>query len=124
MSSINTTTRIDFKPWFIVVDITIIILLAFTVLLAVCFLTIVILNKTCHTMPILLTCNSCIAEIVYGCNMMSIAVFSLENDRKRRIFQDPLCVFRDYLGYVGTGMLLYSLTLQALYRYIQGSRLF
>lgn len=109
---------VDFKPWFLVVDITIIILLAFAVLLAVCFITIVILNKTCQTMPTFLTCSSCIAEIVYGCNMMSIAIFSLENDRKQRIFQDSLCVFRDYLGYVGTGMLLYSLTLQALYRYI------
>ena len=118
MSSINTTATAPFELWFIFVDISAIIALVFAVLLAVCFLTVVVLNKTCQTIPTLLTCASFIAEIVLGCNMMSIAIFSLENDRKRRIFQDPLCVFRDYLGYVGTGMLLYSLTLQALYRYI------
>jgi len=50
--------------------------------------------------------------------MLSIAIFTFENDRKQRIFQDELCAFRDYFGYVGTALLLYSFTLQAIYRYI------
>lgn len=118
MSSINTTITANFEPWLILVDVLAIIALVSAILLAVIFLTIVVSNRTCQTIPIFLTCNTCIAEIVFGCSMLSIAVFSLENDRKRRIFQDPLCRFRDYLGYVGTALLLYSLTLQAIYRYI------
>jgi hypothetical protein len=56
-------------------------------------------------------------EILYGSSMLSIAVFTLQNDIKQRAFQDKLCIFRDYLGFLGTALLLYSFTLQALYRY-------
>jgi hypothetical protein len=66
----------------------------------------------------MLTSNSCVAEILYGSSMLSIAVFTLQNDIKHRAFQDKLCTFRDYLGFLGTALLLYSFTLQAFYRYI------
>jgi hypothetical protein len=58
-----------------------------------------------------------VAEIIYGFSMLSITLFTLENDIKQRVFQDPLCHFRNYLGNLGTALLLYSFTLQALYRY-------
>ncbi len=95
-----------------------IILSVLVVILAVIFLVIVIFNKTSHTIPLMLTCNSCISEIIYGSNMLSLAVFTLENDRKRRVFQDALCTFRGYLGYAGTPLFLYSFSLQAIYRFI------
>jgi hypothetical protein len=66
----------------------------------------------------MLTSNSCIAEIIYGSSMLSITLFTLQNDIKHRVFQDTLCTFRSYLGFLGTALLLYSFTLQALYRYI------
>lgn len=118
MSAINTTIATDFEPWFILVDVLAIIALVSAIVLAIIFLAIVASNRTCQTVSIFLTCNTCMAEIFFGCSMLSIAVFSLENDRKRRIYQDSLCLVRDYLGYVGTALLLYSLTLQAIYRYI------
>ncbi len=118
MSSANNTTTVNFEPWFIVINISNITSLVLAILLAIMFLTIVIFNKTCQIIPIMLTSNSCIAEIIYGCNMLSMAVFTFENDRKQRVFQDALCAFRNYFGYVGTALLLYSFTLQAIYRYI------
>jgi hypothetical protein len=114
----NTTTTANFESWFIVVSISTITSLVLAILLAIIFLIIVIFNKTCQTMSIMLISNSCMAEIVYGCNMLGIAVSTFENDRKQRVFQDALCTFRDYFGYVGTALLLYSFTLQAIYRYI------
>ncbi len=114
----NNITTVNFQSWFIMISIATIISLVLAILLAVIFLTIVIFNKTCHTIPLMLTSNSCMAEIIYGSNMLSVAIFTLQNDIKQRAFQDILCTLRDYLGFLGTALLLYSFTLQALYRYI------
>ncbi len=108
----------DCETWRIVVGISSIIPLVVAILLALIFLIIVIHNRTCRTVPLMLTCNSCIATIIFGSNMLAIAVFALHNDIKRRAFQDIFCTFRDYLGFLGTALLLYSFALQALYRYI------
>ncbi len=95
-----------------------IISLVLSILLAIIFLVIVAFNKTCHTIPMMLLSNSCLAELVYGSNMLSIAVITLEHDTKQIVSHDKLCALRDYVGYVGTALLLYSFTLQATYRYI------
>lgn len=118
MSATNNTTTVDFESWYIVTNISSIVFLIVAVLLAIIFLVIVALNKTCQTMPIILTSNSCLAEIVNGCNFLGAAIFTSENGRKHIAFQDALCVFRGYLGYVGTALLLYSFVLSAIYRYM------
>ncbi len=118
MSSFNNKTTANVESWFILIDILSIISLVLAILLATIFLTIVIFNKTCQTVPIMLTSNSCVAEIFYGCSMLSIAVFTFENDLKQRVFEDPLCAFRNYFGRLGTALLLYSIAIQAIYRYI------
>jgi hypothetical protein len=119
MDSINNSITVpNFESWFIVTDILMIVSLILSILLAVIYLATVILNKTCHRLPMVLTSNSCLVEILYGCDMLSIAAYTLEKDMKQMVFQDTFCAFRDYLGYVGTGLLLYSFVLQAIYRYI------
>ena len=118
MDSIDNITLTHCETWRIVVGILSIIPLVVAIILALVFLIIVINNKACHTVPLMLTCNSCIAAIIFGSNMLGSAVFALQNDVKRRAFEDTFCTFRDYLGFVGTALLLYSFTLQALYRYI------
>lgn len=114
----NSTTTLSFESWFIFADISTIISLALAILLAIIYLIIVIFNKSYQTIPMMLTSNSCVAEVIYGSNMISIALFTFENDRKQQIFQDALCTFRDYFGYVGTALLIYSFAIQAVYRYI------
>ncbi|CAF1480307.1 unnamed protein product, partial [Adineta steineri] len=121
MDSVDNTTamvKANFESWFIIMNITIIFFLILAILIAIIFLLIVAFNKTCHTVPIMLTTNSCLAEIVYGSITLSLAVFTLQNDTKQLAYQDALCTFRGYLGYVATALFLYSFTLQAIYRYI------
>jgi hypothetical protein len=69
-------------------------------------------------MPTILASNLCFAEIICASNMIAVAVFTLQNDIKQRVFQDTLCKFRDYLGYVAAALVFYSFILQTLYRYI------
>jgi hypothetical protein len=118
MNIINNSTTINLESWFISINIVVIVSLILAILLAIIFLVIVSVNRACQTIPMMLAGNSCLAEIVYGSSMLSIALFTLENDMKQILFQDSLCNFRGYLGYVGNASLLYSFTLQAMYRYI------
>ncbi|CAF1446871.1 unnamed protein product [Adineta ricciae] len=114
----NATATIEFKWWFIAIDVLMILLSILSILFALIFLLIVLFNKTCQTVPIMLTTNSCFTQILYGSVTLSLATFSLENDRQQKVYQDSFCALRGYLGYVGTGLLLYSFVLQAIYRYI------
>ncbi|CAF0896509.1 unnamed protein product [Adineta ricciae] len=114
----NATATVEFKWWFIAIDVLMILSSILSILLALIFLLIVLFNKTCHTVPIMLTTNSCFTQILYGSVILSLATFSLENDRQQKVYQDSFCTLRGYLGYVGTGLLLYSLVLEAIYRYI------
>lgn len=114
----NATTTVEFEWWFIVIDISMIVSSILSILFALTFLLIVLFNKTCQTIPIMLTSNSCFVQILYGSVTLSLATFSLENDRQQRVYQDSFCALRGYLSYVGTGLLLYSFVLQAIYRYI------
>ncbi|CAF1486937.1 unnamed protein product [Adineta ricciae] len=66
----------------------------------------------------ILSSTLCFAELFFGSVTASIAVFSLQNDRQQRVFQDSLCVFRGYMGFVGFCLLMNSCVLQAIYRYI------
>ncbi|CAF3693838.1 unnamed protein product [Adineta steineri] len=121
MDSVDNTTAIvkaNFESWFIIMNITIIFFLILAILIAIIFLLIVAFNKTCHTVPIMLTTNSCLVEIIYGSITLSLAVFTFQNDTKQLAYQDALCTFRGYLAFVGTAIYLYSFTLQAIYRYI------
>jgi hypothetical protein len=114
----NNSISINIESWFIPFDILMILSTALTVLLSIFFLIIIIRDKTCHTLPMLLVANSCLAELVYGSNMFSMGVFTLHNDFKQIQYQDSLCVFRGYMGYVVTVLQNYSYLLQAIYRYI------
>ena len=114
----NATATVEFKWWFIAIDVLMILSSILSILFALIFLLIVLFNKTCQTVPILLTTNSCFTQILYGSVTLSLATFSLENDRQQKVYQDLFCALRGYLGYVGTSLLLYSLVLEAIYRYI------
>ncbi|CAF3882186.1 unnamed protein product [Adineta steineri] len=118
MDNTTTTAKANFESWFIIMNTSNFFFLILAILIAIIFLLIVAFNKTCHTVPIMLTTNSCLAEIVYGSITLSLAVFTLQNDTQQLAYQDALCTFRGYLGYVGTALFLYSFTLQAIYRYI------
>jgi len=110
--------RTKSEPWFIVTNISILLCLSSSILLAFIFLLIVLFNKTCRRISILHTCNTCLGIIVNGLNLIWADLFRLENDSKQRYYQDIFCSFRGYLGYVGIALLLYSFAFQAIFRFI------
>jgi hypothetical protein len=124
---IKNLTTITIESWFIPFDILMIVCITLTNILATLFSFIIILDKTCHTVPMMLTVNTCLGVLVFGCDMLGLCIFTLQNDFKQTQFQDSLCVFRGYLCYVACALLMYSFLLQAIYRYltvIYPSRLF
>jgi len=111
MSSVSITTRTArFGSWFIVKNSLVIIFLVLAILFAIIFLMIVPLNKTRSIIAIMLASHSCIAEIIYSCNMLFADVLRSENHIKRRVFIDAFCALRSYLGYVGAILIFYSFT--------------
>jgi hypothetical protein len=114
----NTSMMITTELWFFPLDILMILCTGCSIVLAVFFLMIIIFDKTCHTIPMMLVANSCLAEIIYGSDMLAMAVFTFRNDFKQIQYQDSLCVFRGYMAYVVTVLQYYSFLLQAIYRYI------
>ncbi len=114
----NNLTTINIQSWFIPFNIFNIMCLSFVIILAMIFLLVIITDKTCHTVPMMLVANSCLAEIILASNILGMAVFTLENDLKQIQYQDSLCIFRGYMTYVMAGLQNYSYLLQAIYRYV------
>lgn len=115
---INNSTTITTEPWFIPLDILMILCTSLIIILAVLYLFIIISDKTCHTILMMLVINSCLAAFIIGCVTLSMSVFTLENDLKQIQYQDSLCIVRAYIGYASYGILNFSFFLQALYRYL------
>jgi hypothetical protein len=88
------------------------------IIVALIFLIIIALDKTCHTVPMMLITNSCLAELIFASILLWMAVVTTQNDLEQIEYEDPLCIFRSYLEYVGYALQNYSYFLQAIYRYI------
>ncbi|CAF1109175.1 unnamed protein product [Rotaria sordida] len=118
MTSNNNSTTTNIQSWFIPVEILMIVSTIIATLLACIFLSIIVTNRTCRTVSLMLVGNSCLVAILFGCITLSMALFTLENDIKQIVFQDSLCIFRGYMGYITCFLQNYSYALQAIYRYI------
>ncbi|CAF1434458.1 unnamed protein product [Rotaria sordida] len=114
----NHSTIINIESWFIPFDILMIMCTLLAIVLALIFLSTIILDKTCHTVPMMLVANSCLAEFIFGSDMFGMALFTFQNDLHQNYYPDSLCIFRGFLGYVVTILKYYSYLLQAIYRYI------
>ena len=114
----NHSTTANIEAWFIPFDLLMIVCSAFVVVLALIFLSTIALDRTCYTIPMMLVANSCLAELMFGSDMLATAVFTFQNDFYHHQNQDSFCVFRGFLGYVVTVLQNYSYLLQAVYRYI------
>ncbi|CAF0722315.1 unnamed protein product [Adineta steineri] len=123
----NNSSTTNIQSWFIPFDILNIICLILVIILAFIFLFIIIFDKTCHTVSMILIANSCLAELVLAIDLFWMAVFTLDNDLKQQQYEDLFCVFRGYISYVTCFTQNYSYFLQAIYRYltiVYPSRLF
>ena len=114
----NNSTSIDIESWFIPSDILMIVCAILIIIFPIVYLFIIISDKTCHTIPMMLVANSCIATFVSGCSLFSLGIYTLEYDLKRIQYQDSLCIFRGYIAYIACGLFNTSFLLQAVYRYV------
>jgi hypothetical protein len=114
----NNLTTINIESWFIPFDIFNVICLIFVIVLAVIFLFIVAIDKTCHIVPMILVANSCLAELFFASDLLGLAIFALDNDYKEIQYQDSLCIFLGYMSYVSGALQNHSYLLQAMYRYV------
>ncbi|CAF1147694.1 unnamed protein product [Adineta steineri] len=82
------------------------------------FLFIVLTDKTCHTVPMILITNSCFAGFSFTLILFWVTIFTLHNDLQQIYYQDLFCNFRGYMGYVTCFATMYSYFLQAIHSYL------
>ena len=115
----NDTISISTESWFIPTDILMVSCSSIAVLLSLFSLFIIIVDKTCHTVPMLLIANTCILDLIFGVDMVASSLFTLQNDLKQIYYQDSLCITRGIIGYITVFLQNYSFLCQAIYRYIR-----
>jgi len=116
---LNNSSTPNLESWFIPIDILTNLCIILSLILAIIFFGIIIFDKTCRTIPMMLVTNSCLAGIVFGILIFSMNLFRLLNDLKKIPYQDSLCSFRGYFGYASCSILNFSYLLQAIYRFIR-----
>ncbi|CAF0841219.1 unnamed protein product [Rotaria sordida] len=115
---INNSLTTIVESWFIPLNILSIICTIFVIGFATFFLFILVFDKTCHTVPMMLVANSCLAELLLAINGLWIAVFTLQNDFKQIQYHDSFCVFRGYISFSSYALQNCSYLLQSIYRYV------
>ncbi|CAF1328406.1 unnamed protein product [Adineta ricciae] len=118
MDATNNSMSVPIQPWFIPIDILDIICLTIVLIIVSFFLTIIILDKTCHSIPMLLVANSCVTELIFTGDILWMAIITLQNDLTNNTNPDSLCIFRGYVSYVMCCAQNYSYLLQAVNRYL------
>ena len=124
MNNVTTTTV---ESWFIPLDILAIIFLGLHITITVIYLCIIIWDKTCHTVRMMLFTNTCLTGLACASMFLALTVFTLHNDIKQIGYQDSMCVIRGYLSYVAPASHVYSYVSSAIYQYmliVQPTRLF
>jgi hypothetical protein len=114
----DNSTSITIESWFIPLDILAIICLALAITLAMIFLIIIILDKTCHTVPMILIANICLTGIICGIDTIGMTGFTLHNDLKQIRYQGSFCFIIGFLNYGSCALHNYSYVSSAIYRYI------
>jgi hypothetical protein len=114
----DNLTIIKTELWFLPFDVLMIITTSLTLILGVIFLCIVITHKICWSVPMILICNSCLAEVLLSCILLSMAIFTFEHDLKKDVEDTSFCVTIAFLCYITDTVQNYSYLLTAIYRYV------
>ncbi|CAF1180943.1 unnamed protein product [Adineta steineri] len=113
----NTSIIIN-QSWFIPIDILLLTCLFLAILMSLLFFFIVLTDKTCHTVPLILVAHSCFASFLLTIILFWATIITFHNDLKQIYYQDLFCIFRGYMTYVTFFGLYYSYLLQSIYSYI------
>jgi hypothetical protein len=110
-------TGVKTESWFLPIDVFLLVGLILAVLLGILFLAIIVIEKVCHTIPMLLVGNSAMASLIFGILVLSMRAYALKHDLYQLAYADELCSFRGYFGYAICTVQNFSFLLQAIYRY-------
>ena len=114
----NNSATTNIQSWCIPFDILLILCAAFTIIVTVIFISIIIIDKRCHTVPMMLITNTCFGVLMFGIVRISMTTFTLKNDLQQIQYQYPSCILLAYLEYVSYAVQNYSFFQQALYRFM------
>jgi hypothetical protein len=115
---VNNSTATTVESWFITVDILGMTCICLATILTIIYLFIIVVDKTCHTVRMILVGNIFLTGFICGSALFAITVFTLKNDLKQIRYQDSLCIFRGYLSYGALASHVYSYLLSAMYQYM------
>ncbi|CAF3557237.1 unnamed protein product [Rotaria sp. Silwood1] len=76
MTSENNSTTVHVQSWFIPIDILNMICCIIAIILALVFLFVIIFDKTYQTVGMMLVTNSCIAELIFGSDLLAMGYIS------------------------------------------------
>jgi hypothetical protein len=114
----NNLAIIPTELWFINIDSLMIITTSLTLIFGLIFLIIAITHRICWTVSMMLVCNSCLAEVLLSCILLSITIFTFHCDLKQNTGNTTFCVTFDFLCYIVDTLQNYSYLLTAIYRYV------
>ncbi len=115
--SILNSSELHSESWFIPIDILQIGSCIIVFICSIIFLFIIAIDKTCHTVPMILVGNTCLTALGFAIEEFWMRLRALQNDIQRIQYQDPLCLFFGYLIYSTCATFFASFILQAFYRY-------
>ena len=115
--SLKNSTIITTESWFIPFDTILIVCSVLVIVLAALFFVVIISDRTCHTVPMMLIGNTYLTAFVDGCILFSTSIFVFQNDLKQLHYPDTPCIFRGYMQCPSCTVMDYSFVLQASYRY-------
>jgi hypothetical protein len=111
----SNSTQIAVESWFIPFNLLTIFCLILTIILDFLFISIIILDKTCHTVSMILIANTYFTQLLAAINLLSMSIFAIQNDVQHSQYYDSLCIFRGYVSPSSCGMLIYSFLPQAIH---------
>ncbi|CAF1481169.1 unnamed protein product [Adineta ricciae] len=106
------------QSWFIPFDIINILSPTLAILLSLVFISLIIFDKTCHTVSMILVFNSLVAQLFTASVLLWMVISTFINDLYQRYYRYSYCTFQGYISYVAVAGLFYSYFLQAIYRYL------
>ena len=114
MASSNDSMIVINEIWFIPFDIMMIVWCTVAIACFSIFLIVIICDRTCHTVAMMLVANSCLSGCIFSIDMLATVVFTFQNDLRRIAAEDSLCVTRGFIGYILTFLQNHSYLLQAI----------
>lgn len=118
LSSNNSLLSIEF--WFIPSDVLMLICNILSVVFSLFCLLIILMDKRCHTISMLLIGNTYLTGCSFGLSLLLKSIYTFRNDLNKIEFEDSFCIYRGCLIYITATSFDFSFLLQSFYRYVSG----